>query len=310
MVLVKKAFLILILLASFSYATVDQKYALTHCGDGIREGYEICEPDTTQNLCPVVGEMLKIAMVCDFRDCTCLPKIKDCGNQLREGAEMCDPGTKEAAEDFCPKLGDLLGHPLKCNPESCFCQPDGDAYVVSKCGDTKVEGPEECEEDSDCGKGACTNCTCIMPPVPLEPDADKNFTPAPKIPTVNDITNVQTPPEKIVFGFDLEEFIGEKVPEELELFEDERTNIVVSLKNGSSKTVGVITIYGVVQEINPDGYGNPTLTVYASEENVDTVKSSSEKSKTIRTMFENEALDFKAKNIFRRMWHALFNPFR
>jgi len=139
----------------------------TVCGDGIREGHEMCEPDTDQDLCEAAGKILKIVMVCDERDCMCLPKRMDCGNEIREGAEYCDPGEKEDKEenDFCPELGKLFNETFTCDPGSCLCLPEI-AYGVEPpavCGDGNITRDEQCEKDEDCrADQECKNCTCVI----------------------------------------------------------------------------------------------------------------------------------------------------
>lgn len=114
-------FVVLLMMVNSVSAVIDHSLTnkLNGCGNKERDGYELCEPGTDFNLCPQIGKLLKIAMVCYEKTCGCLPvKIVDCKNKVREGNEGC----QEGIEDLCPEVEKIVGKPLKCNPQTCFCE--------------------------------------------------------------------------------------------------------------------------------------------------------------------------------------------
>lgn len=283
-----------------------------HCGDGVREGYELCEPDTDQDFCPEIGEMVGIAMVCNELRCNCLPKTKDCGNQIREGSEMCDPGEKEAPVDFCPQVSEMIGLPLECNTATCDCEPAGVPYVISKCGDNVIEGSEQCEADVDCAKGRhCDNCTCVKE----EKEINLNLTPAkhnvtpepPEIPSVEDIVTKKD--KNVVAGIVIDDLVGIILPEELSKYNKKRMNVHVTLKNNTNRTVGVVTAMGVVQEAHPVPINKSQLNVYVTEEQVQKILDADDPALKISLLLETKEIIAKPTGIFGRFWYWLTHLF-
>jgi hypothetical protein len=305
--------LVFILLASSVTASVIAS-TLTEqkCGNGIKEGYELCEPDTAYDLCPSIGRVLKIAMVCDERNCACLPgeSAKDCGNGIKEGVEMCENDKKNASWDFCPNISQIIGLPLKCDPESCDCVAAGAPVKISYCGDGKVEGNEDCEVDDDCPRGrTCQNCSCIRE------EQDLNLTPIQHnittdeipIPTVEDIVTDKSKTQ--LLGFVLQDYIGDVIPKELNYFDEENINIIVAMAGGANVTVSVATREMVVQEVHPEAAENPTMEVWLDEAAAAKVKDSDKRAETIITMLTDGSIRYRPTGFFRRIWFWLFTPF-
>ena len=301
-----------ILLASATQASVivaeltEQK-----CGNGIREGYELCEPDTAYDLCPGIGKVLKIAMVCYEKTCACLPdrSAKDCGNGIQEGVEMCESDKKGVQWDFCPNISQIIGMPLKCDHESCDCIAEGLPYVISYCGDNKVEGNEDCESNEDCPKGrTCQNCTCIRQEV------DLNLTPGRynvaaddvSVPTIEDIIRRE---KNTVLNFVLDDYIGEIIPEELSYFDEENINIHISMKDNSNVTVSAVTTETVVQEVHLYALNDTSMDIWIDEDTIALIKASDKRTATIVTLLENNKILYKPTSFFRRLWFFFFTPF-
>jgi hypothetical protein len=281
------------------------------CGNKIREGYELCEPDTPYDICPAIGKLLKIAMVCNEVNCACLPgeSAKDCGNQIREGVEMCDPGTKEPAVDFCSNITSAIGLPLKCDEKTCDCVPAGLPVVLSTCGDEKIEGNEDCEGDEDCPKGrVCDNCSCVRKDAEIElsPVQYNVTTDNVSVPTIEEIIAQR---KNTVLGFVLEDYVGEVIPEELEYFDDEKINIHVALNDGTNTTVSVITTEMVIQEIHNYALNKTTMDVWVDEADAEKIRAGEERTPTIALMLENGEIEYRPRGFFRRIWFFLFTPF-
>ncbi len=309
-------FLAIVLIAAMLLATlasasvIPTKLTEQKCGNGLREGYELCEKGTAFDICPAIGKLLKIAMVCHEDTCACLPNTKDCGNQIREGTEMCDPGKKEAPIDFCPNISTAIGFPLKCDTTTCDCVPEGKTIIISYCGDKKVEGDEDCESDDDCPKGrSCMNCTC------LREEQDLNLTPvqhnvttdAIPIPTVEQITSKAG--KTTIAQFVIEDYVGEVIPEELDYFDDEAINIHVSLKDGTNTTVSLITTEMVVQEIHHYALNDTSINIRISEDTVVGIKAADNRTQTIVHLLADGTITYKPTGFFRRIWFWLFTPF-
>ena len=107
-------------------------------------------------MCPQIGKILKIAMVCDHREekCTCQPtKYIICEDKHTTGNELCDP----PGPDFCPQVGELMGAKLECNKKTCICKASSDAIfeksapvnltnlTQSLCGNRDIDGKEQCD---------------------------------------------------------------------------------------------------------------------------------------------------------------------
>lgn len=119
------------------------------CGDGIREGTELCDTsDLNGNDCTTIGEgftggTLSCGATCDSWITTgCTDEAYVCGNGVREGPEVCD-GTDLGMES-CTTHGYSEGV-LNC---SALC----DAFIltgcydgVGTCGDGVVQPPELCD---------------------------------------------------------------------------------------------------------------------------------------------------------------------
>jgi len=300
-----------LLIMPASASVISSSLTEQKCGNGLREGYELCEPDTAYDLCPSIGRVLKIAMVCDERNCACLPgeSAKDCGNHILEGVEMCDPGEKEVPVDYCPNISQIIGLPLKCDTASCDCVAEGLAYKISYCGDAKVEGYEDCEADDDCPTGrTCDNCTCVRRDVSLNlTPVEHNVTPDDiPVPTVEDIIKRK---KNTVAGFVLEDYVGEVLPDELGYFDDEEINIRIAMKDGSNVTVSLVTTEMVVQEIHLYALNDTSMELSMDEETVADIKAADSRTATIVRMLEDGTIEYKPTGFFRRIWFFLFTPF-
>lgn len=303
--------LCVLLATAVSASVIPARLTEQKCGNGIKEGYELCEPDTAYDLCPSIGKFLKVAMVCDERNCACLPgeSAKDCGNGIREGVEMCESDKKGSPFDLCPNMSQIIGVPLKCELSSCDCINDGLQLKISTCGDKNVEGYEDCESDDDCPKGrTCNNCTCVRNDVPLNLTAvERNVTLDDiPIPTVEDIIRKQ---KQTVLNFVLDDYVGEVLPEDLDYFDEETINIKVALKDGDNATVSVVTTEMVVQEVHNYPLNDSTMDVWMDEDAVAAIKASDNRTATIVSFLETGKIGYKPTGFFRRVWFLFFTPF-
>lgn len=282
----------------------------TVCGDGIREGHEMCEPDTEQDLCEAAGEILGIAMVCDERDCSCLPKRMDCGNEIREGAEWCDPGDKEDKEenDFCPEFGELFNETFTCDPDSCLCVPETvyGAEPPAVCGDGNITGAEECEKNEDCRAGyECSNCTCVRKDwdntTEIIEEVKKNLTKKPE---------PKPKPKEDEKKTDYHDFVGVILPDYLkDDFEEARVNVYVELENGSAQVVGVTTLHGVVQEIKDEKFKSVDYDVFVKEKKAKDILNADDQAAALEKAFDEGAITYKPKGLFSRIWAWLVGLF-
>lgn len=146
-----------VVFAQIEQQTIDSSGA--KCGNGIRETYEPCDRSSNASdwdMCPQIGKILKIAMVCDHREekCTCQPtKYIICEDKHTTGNELCDP----PGPDFCPQVGELMGAKLECNKKTCICKASSEAVFekpaqvnltnlsASLCGNRNIDGKEECD---------------------------------------------------------------------------------------------------------------------------------------------------------------------
>jgi hypothetical protein len=305
--------IILTLLSAAVFASViPSELTEQKCGNGIREGYELCEPDTAYDLCPSIGKILKIAMVCNENTCNCLPdrSAKDCGNQILEGVEMCDPGTKEPPIDFCPNISMALGISLKCDPKTCDCIPTGPIIKLSTCGDGKIEGNENCENDSDCPMGrSCVNCTCERV------DDSFNYTQVQHnvtedniaVPTIEDITRNGAKTE--LAGFVLEDYVGEVIPDALGYFDNENINAYITMNDKNEYVASIATKEMVVQEVHPYPLNDTSMELWISEDTLGKIKASDRRTETIVGMLGDGTIKYKPTGFFRRIWFWLFKPF-
>lgn len=300
-------FLVLISAAASAQILVSTEEKTT-CGDGIREGHEMCEPETDQDLCEAAGKILGIVMVCDERDCSCIPKRMDCGNEIREGAEFCDPGEKESPEenDFCPELGELFNETLACDPDSCQCVPERYYGVPppAVCGDGNVTGDEECETDDDCrADKKCVNCTCVIKErnESMIEEIKKNLTAKPE-------KKEDKKEEKK--GFDHKALVGELLPDYLDDFEEERANVYIELKNGSAQVVGIVTQYGVVQQITDGKIDRATYDFFVEKSKAEEIIASEDRVKALGDAIEAGEVTYKPRGLFARMWYWFVGLFK
>ncbi len=301
-----------VLSAAVSASVIPAKYTEQKCGNGVREGYELCEPDTAYDICPAIGKLLKIAVVCNDQTCDCLPgrSAKDCGNQIREGVEMCDPGTKEAVVDFCPNISAAIGLPLVCDKETCDCIPSGAPLILSTCGDSKVEGNEDCESNEDCPKGrACQNCTCIRveQELNLTPVQHNVTTEEIPVPTIEDITRKAGKTE--IAGFVIEDYVGEIIPEDLDYFDDEEINFYIKMNDGNEYVAGAVTTKNVVQEVHPYALNDTSMRVWIDEDALGAIKAADQRTPLIVSMLSDGRINYKPSGLFRRIWFWLFRPY-
>ena len=313
----KRALIVAVALALFA-ATVSASIipaSLTEqkCGNGMREGYELCEPGTAFDLCPAIGKILKIAMVCNENTCACLPgeRAKNCGNGIRESAEACDPGTgkKGPQLDICENLSQIIGQPLKCDPATCDCVNSGLKFVPSSCGDGKVEGSEDCETDDDCPHGrTCENCSCIYHEDELNLSVQHNITEdAVPVATIQDITANTN--KHTIANFVVEDYIGEVIPDELHYFDDETVNIHIAMKDGKNQTVSLVTTQMVVQEVHPEAAAKPTMELWMDEAAAQQIKDADKRTITIVQMLSDGTITYHPTSFWRRLWFFFFTPF-
>jgi len=300
--------LFLIILSAVASAqilvSVDEQ---TTCGDGIREGHEMCEPETDQDLCEEAGKVLGIVMVCDERDCTCLPKRMDCGNEIREGVEYCDPGEKEdkEANDFCDELGAIFNETFTCDESSCLCAPETAYGAPAKaiCGDGNITGIEECEKDDDCrADQKCENCTCVLKErIDVEEELKK----------IEENTSIKKPVKKEEKEFDYHDLEGVILPAFLQDdFDEANVNVYIKLKNGSSQLVGVKTLHSVVQEIVDGKMDNANFDAFVDKEKAQEIIDSSDRTAALKTAFDEGDITYKPKGLFSRIWHWFTGLFR
>jgi hypothetical protein len=255
-----------------------------------------------QDLCEAAGKVIGIAMVCDERDCTCLPKRMDCGNEIREGAEFCDPGEKEdpVENDFCPELGKLFNETFTCDPDSCLCKPETvfGAEPPAICGDGNITRDEECEKDEDCrADEECRNCTCVRKAwvnESLIQDVKKNLTK--KI-------EPEKKPKEDVKKTDYHDFVGAILPDYLqEDFEEARVNVYVELENGSTQVVGVTTLHSVVQEIKDEKLSSVDYDVFVKEKKAKGILDADDQAAALKKAFDEGDITYKPKGLFSRIW--------
>ncbi|MEM4263972.1 MAG: hypothetical protein QW666_03720 [Candidatus Woesearchaeota archaeon] len=290
------------LLCSFAYAQIlipDAEKGKTTCGNGIREGHEMCEPKTDDDFCEQAGEILGIAMVCNSKDCSCLPVRTDCGNQIREGTEFCDPGEKETTEenDFCDELGSLFNETFTCDKNTCLCKPEK-AYGIIKsvCGDGNVTGSEECEKDDDCRSDEfCKNCTCEI--------KERNIT-AIKEEVANETPEIKLPvvEEKKKEGFDYHDLVGVALPADLKKeFDEEKINVHVQTDEKTQIVIGVVTSHGVIQEIVDDGIKSPSFDAYVKKSKAEEILNATNKPDALLKAIEKGDVTYKPRGFFKRI---------
>jgi len=281
----------------------------TTCGDGIREGHEMCEPETDQDLCEEAGKILGIVMVCDERDCTCLPKRMDCGNEIREGVEYCDPGEKEDQEsnDFCDELGALFNETFTCDPDSCLCSPETafGAPKPSVCGDNNITGIEECEKNDDCrADQKCENCTCVLKEMVTAEDILKEL-------EQNTTKEAEKTVQKEKKGFDPQDLVGSILPGFLqEEFEEERVNVYVASADGSTKVFGVVTQHSVVQDIKEESIDRATFDAFVDESKAKKIIDSQDRAQALQKAIEEKEITYKPRGLFARMWYWFAGLFK
>lgn len=317
MIKIKKTIILLalaaILLCSLAYAQLiipDAEKGKTTCGNKIREGHEMCEPKTDDDLCEQAGKILGIVMACSPKDCTCVPVRMDCGNQIREGTEFCDPGEKETPEenDFCGKLGAVFNETFTCENKTCMCKPE-QAYGVIKsvCGDGNVTGSEECENNTSCRTDQiCTNCTCTI----KERDISEI-----KQELENETSETEPAPakkeEKKKEGFDYHDLVGVAIPEELKGdFKEAKVNIHVMLDAKNGSIIGVVTSHGVIQEFVDNGMKSPSFDVYVKKSKADEITNSENRTKSLLKAFEDGEIKYKPRGFFNRIIFWFKNLFK
>ena len=306
--------LVFVLLAgTVSASIIAAELSEQKCGNGLRDGYEICEQGTAFDLCPAIGRLLKIAMVCNENTCACLPgeRAKNCGNGIREGAEACDPGDNHLGPqlNICDNLSQIIGQPLKCDPATCDCVNSGLKFVPSVCGDNKTEGSEDCEADADCPRGrTCENCSCVYHEDDLNLSIQHNITTDVELPPTIEQITAQSGKHTIV-DFVLEDYIGEVIPDELQYFDDETITVHIVLKDNTTQNVSLVTTQTVVQETHAEAAAKPTMNIWLDEGTVRAIKASDTRTKTIVAMLADGTITYKPTGFWRRLWFFFFTPF-
>jgi hypothetical protein len=303
--------------ADFEVSLAESAFA--RCQNGIREPSESCDLGTKtikagEDLCPAIGKILKIVQVCRSEACACLSDRMDCGNGIREGAEWCDPGdeAKEPVEknDLCPKLSELLNRSMACNKDTCLCKATTDITANVTCGDGQIGFREECEQDSDCDEGKeCSNsCKCItkleINQSELAEKLSQSDIPAPEK-AKEDAVEMKEKKE-----FDYHDLAGKTVPDLFYSdFEDAYTNVNVE-KGENSYIVGVRTEHNVVQEILDNGYEEPEVVVFVSEEDAKAIIGSENRLDALDAAVGEGRVAYRPAGIFGRMWFWLKGMFR
>lgn len=231
-------------------AQIDEQTIISsgaQCGNGVREMFEPCDPSSSADnadLCPEIGKIAGIAMVCRKEICSCLPrKYIVCGDHHTGGNEMCESDDK----NYCADAGTLLNAKLECNPKSCLCRAAEGAIpkpevnltnlTVSLCGNRHVDDSEQCDppgrqcsfEDKE---GVCADdCSCT----PLETEEGTTDDNA----TVQVLQSEQPSVEESLRETQTEEISEESVDEEVEA-EEESAGVV------SDATYTVVLIMLVV----------------------------------------------------------------
>ena len=282
----------------------------TVCGDGIREGRELCDPEgdrKTESMCEDLGKILGIVLVCDFRDCMCLPKRMDCGNGIREGSEWCDPGEKQDPDknDKCPELSDYLGEEVICDPDSCLCKPTGIFNKTGICGDARIEYGEECESDEDCGdQKECVNCKCevIIPDIGesnLTEELSQSDIPAPETKKV------------VKKEFNYMDYVGEKVPEIFYSdFDNARINVFVYKGEEPKKIIGIMTLHRVIQEIVDEKLEDPDYNLLVEEEVAESIIDANDRISAMKDALKTKEIRYKPTGFFSKIWFWFKGIFR
>ncbi len=295
--------------------------AFARCQNGIREPSESCDLGSKtitpgEDLCPAMGKILTIVQVCRSESCACIPDRMECGNGIREGAEWCDPGdgTKEAADenDLCPKLSDLLNRSMACNKDTCLCKATTDLTANVTCGDNVIGFREECESDSDCtdGKECSNSCKCIT-------KLDINQS---EIIAKLGESDIPSPEEKAKEkeavamtekkDFDYHDLVGETVPDLFYGdFDKAYTNIEVRT-SGEPYIVGVMTKHNVIQEILDNGYEEPDMLVFVSEDDAKAIIGAENRLDALDTALGEGKIEYRPAGLFGRMWFWFKGLFR
>ncbi len=217
-IVVLVALLLLPVVYAEKHGQLDWSVTDLRCGDGVLDRYELCEKGVNESRCDDLAKNMSIAMACDEKHCTCLPRINPvyCGNKRRDIGEMCDPPDPS---DLCPWLGQLMNVSLVCNPKTCGCTINETIPLdynpvtlgvmsnlsekTAVCGDKKVERDEECDPPNTLcttktnQPGICTDkCKCVLPEmigVEEKPKEEANITPVTNV-TENLTENVTEKP--------------------------------------------------------------------------------------------------------------------
>lgn len=291
--------------------------AFARCQNGIREPSESCDLGSKtikpgEDLCPAMGKILTIVQVCRAESCACIPDRMECGNGIRESAEWCDPGdkTKEEAEknDLCPQLSELLNRSMACNKETCLCRATTDLTANITCGNGLVEFREECEADSDCTDGKeCKSCKCLvkipgMNQTVLDTLLNQSDI---KVPDKTDAVEMKEKKD-----FDYHDLVGETIPDLFYSdFEKAYTNVEVRT-SGEPIIVGVMTKHNVIQEILDNGYEEPDMVVFVSEDEAKAIIGAENRLDALDTALGEGKIEYRPAGLFGRMWFWFKGIFR
>lgn len=294
--------------------------AFARCQNGIREPSESCDLGNPKNgispaedLCPAMGKILGIVQVCRSETCACLTDRMDCGNGIREGAEWCDPGDKEREpvekNDICPKLSELLNRSMACNKETCLCKATTDLTANVTCGDGKVEFREECEADSGCTDGKeCKSCKCItrleINQSEIIEKLSESDIPSPEE-KAKEIAEIKENKE-----FDYQDLVGETIPDMFYSdFEKAYTNVEVRT-SGDPYIIGVMTKHNVIQEILDNGYEEPNMLAFVSEDEAKAIIASENRLEALDTSLGEGKIEYRPAGVFGRIWFWFKGLFR
>lgn len=294
--------------------------AFARCQNGVREPSESCDLGSKtitpgEDLCPALGKILGIVQVCRSEACACLTDRMDCGNGIREGAEWCDPGdeVREPVEknDKCPALSDFLNRSMACNKDTCLCKATTDLTANVTCGNGKVEFREECEADSGCDESKeCKFCKCItkleINQSEIIEKLSQSDIPSPEE-KAKEKEAVEMAEKK---DFDYHDLVGVTIPDLFYAdFEKAYTNVEVRT-SGDSYIVGVMTKHNVIQEILDNGYEEPDMVVFVSEDEAKAIIASENRLDALDTALGEGEIEYRPAGLFGRMWFWIIGWFR
>jgi cysteine-rich repeat protein len=155
------------------------------CGDGVVSGAEECDQARDNGkvpcgcradctLAPEASECEASACeigVCDAAGNCVAPQLVEAGTPCGDRADSdctdidtCDGAgncvSNHAADNLaCDDSGDLLGCPGLCASGACVARSEAGECLPLMCGDSVVEGPEECDDGNQLAGDGCDRCS-------------------------------------------------------------------------------------------------------------------------------------------------------